>query len=54
MSHVMPIQKRVIEFEDFVVTIVVRSKDVPKPDNENVPYDHWSEELKEFLAKYDK
>ena len=50
----MKSEKKVIEFEDFVITLTVRPKKRPKPDNDNAPYDHWSEELKEFFDRYDK
>jgi hypothetical protein len=50
----MKVEKKIIELEDFIVTISVRPKNVPKPDNDNLPYDFWSDELKEFLERYDK
>jgi hypothetical protein len=49
----MHTEKKVIELLDLIVTLIVRPKKPPKPDNDNVPYDHWSEELKELLDDYD-
>jgi hypothetical protein len=46
-------EKKFIEFENFIITLVVRPKKPPKHDNDNVPYDHWSEEFKELLEDYD-
>jgi hypothetical protein len=47
-------EKKIIELEDCIVTVTVRPKKPPKADNENLPYDFWSDELKEFLDRYDK
>jgi hypothetical protein len=37
-----------------IVTIVVRPKHPPKADNDNEPYDHEAEELKELYDDYNK
>jgi len=50
----MRTEKKIIETDDCVVTVIVRRKKPPKPDNDNLPYDHWSEEMKDLLDKYDK
>lgn len=47
-------EKKVLEFDDCIVTVTVRPKKRPKADNDDLPYDFWSDELKEFLDKYDK
>ena len=47
-------EKKIIVLEDHIVTVTVRPKKPPKPDNDNLPYDFWSDELKEFLDRYDK
>jgi hypothetical protein len=47
-------EKKIIELEHCIVTITVRTKNPPKADNENLPYDFWSDELKELLDRYDK
>lgn len=46
--------RKTLEFDDFVVTIIVEPKGPPKPHNENVRYEHWNEELKDLFDKYDK
>jgi hypothetical protein len=50
----MKIERKVIELCDFIVTIVVRPKHPPKADNDNEPYDHEAEELKELYDDYNK
>jgi len=50
----MKAEKKVLEFKDYIVTVTVRAKKPPKPDNDNLPIDFWSDELKEFLDRYDK
>lgn len=50
----MKVEKRIVEFEDYIVTISVRLKNPPKADNDDLPYDFWSDEMKEFLERYDK
>lgn len=50
----MKVEKKVVEFEDCIVTISVRLKSPPEADNDNLPYDFWGDELKEFLERYDK
>jgi hypothetical protein len=47
-------EKKVIEIFDLIITLIVRSKKSPEPDNDNLEYDHWSEELKELYDRYDK
>lgn len=47
-------EKKIIEFDNCIVTVTVRRKKPLKADNENLPYDFWSEELKELFDKYDK
>lgn len=50
----MKAEKKVLEFEDHIVTVTVRPKKPPKANNDNLPLDFWSDEMKEFLDKYDK
>lgn len=50
----MKVEKKVLEFEDYIVTVTVRAKTPPKADNDNLPFDFWSDELREFLDRYDK
>jgi hypothetical protein len=47
-------EKKIIEMEDCIVTITVRPKKPAKADNDNLPYDFWTDEMKEFLDRYDK
>jgi hypothetical protein len=50
----MRTEKKIIEFADYIVTVIVRPKKPPKAANDNGPYDHWSEELKDLFDLYDK
>lgn len=50
----MRTEKKVIEFADYVMTIIVRPKEPPKASNDNIGYDFWSDELKELYDRYDK
>jgi hypothetical protein len=50
----MKVEKKIIELEDCIVTVSVRPKKPPKAHNDNLPYDFWTDELKEFLDRYDK
>jgi hypothetical protein len=50
----MKADKKILEFDDCIVTVTVRAKKSPKAHNDNLPYDFWSEELKDFLDRYDK
>jgi hypothetical protein len=50
----MKADKKAFEFDDCIVMVTVRSKKPPKADNDNLTYDFWSDELKEFLDRYDK
>jgi hypothetical protein len=52
--YLMRPEKKIIELEDCIVTLTVRPKKLPKAENDNLPYDFWSDELKEFLDRYDK
>lgn len=47
-------KKIVLELVDYFVTISFRPKTPPKPNNDNVEYDFWSDEMKEFYERYDK
>jgi hypothetical protein len=49
----MRTEKKIIEFADYIMTIIVRPKKPPKENNDNEPYDFWSEELKELYDRYD-
>src|ERR1700676_2019792 len=46
--------KKIFELGDCIITVIVRQKTPPKPDNDNLCYDFWGDELKEFLDRYDK
>ena len=51
----MRTEKRVIEFADCIMTIIVRQKQKPPPaSNDNESYEFWSDELKELYDRYDK
>jgi hypothetical protein len=50
----MRTEKKVIEFADYMVTIIVRPKKPPAADNDNQHYDFWNDELKELYDRYDK
>jgi hypothetical protein len=50
----MRAEKKVIEFADYIVTVTVRPKKPPKAENDNLPYDFWSDEIKELYDCYDK
>ena len=50
----MKADKKVFEFDDFIVTMTIRRKKTPKADNDNLPFDFWTDEMKEFLDLYDK
>jgi hypothetical protein len=47
-------EKKTFELGDCIVAVTVRQKKPPKPDNDNLPYDFWGDEMKEFLDRYDK
>jgi hypothetical protein len=47
-------EKKIIEFADCTVTVIVRHKRPPKSVNDNEKYDFWSDELKELFDRYDK
>jgi len=51
---VMRTEKKVIEFADCIVTVIVRPKKPPAVNNDNEPYDFWNEELQELYNSYDK
>jgi len=50
----MKVERKIIEFSDFIITVVVRPKNPPKADNDNDLYDFWNEELKDLYDDYDK
>ena len=50
----MRTEKKVIEFDDYIMTIIVRPKMPPKANNDNTDYDFWSDELKDLYDRYDK
>jgi hypothetical protein len=50
----MKADKKVLEFDDYIVTVTVRSKKPMPANNDNLPFDFWSDEMKEFLDRYDK
>jgi hypothetical protein len=50
----MRTEKKIIEFADYIVTIIVRQKKPPAADNDNEFYEFWNEELKDLYDRYDK
>lgn len=47
-------KKIVLELPDYFVTISFRPKNPPTPNNDNLEYDFWGDELKELYDRYDK
>ena len=50
----MKAEKKVLEFDDYIVTVTVRPKKAPKANNDNLHFDFWTDEMREFLDRYDK
>jgi hypothetical protein len=51
----MRTEKKIIEFADYTMTIIVREKPKrPPASNDNERYEFWSDELKELYDRYDK
>jgi hypothetical protein len=50
----MRTEKKIIEFADYVVMIIVLPKNPARAHDDNEPYDFWSDELKELYDRYDK